>query len=59
MSEKEMMLCTDGLHGELKDDILSDLMSQRVDIEKKAAVLLKAALDTGGRDNITVVLAEV
>ena len=54
-----VMLCTDGLHGELKDDILSDLMSQPVDIEKKTASLLNAALEAGGRDNITIVLAEV
>ena len=54
-----MMLCTDGLHGALETSIISDLISQPLDLEKKTANLLNAALEAGGRDNITIILAEV
>jgi PPM family protein phosphatase len=54
-----LMLSTDGLHGEVPTrTIVGILISDRT-IEDKAQALITAALSTGGKDNITVVLAEI
>jgi serine/threonine protein phosphatase PrpC len=54
-----LMLSTDGLHGEVPyGTIVKVLISDRT-IEDKAQALITAALSTGGKDNITVVLAEI
>jgi len=53
-----VLLTSDGLHGEISFEIISDIVAHKTDIETKAKKLLKAALNSGGRDNITVVIAE-
>ena len=51
------LLCSDGLHGYLRDEEIGVIMG----VEPKAAVtqLVQLANDRGGRDNITVVLVLV
>ncbi len=53
-----LMLSTDGLHGEISENILNSILNTDTNLETKARALVKAALDTGGRDNITVVMAQ-
>jgi protein phosphatase len=49
---------TDGLHDALSEkEIVGFLRSSRVPVEKMAASLIGAALKSGGKDNMTVVLA--
>ena len=47
--------CSDGLHGLVDDRQMRDALRQYAP-EKAADVLLKAALDAGGRDNVTLVI---
>jgi len=58
-SEKgdRFMLCSDGLHGYLRDGELDALM--RGDRATVAKRLIDLANDRGGRDNITVVVCDV
>lgn len=58
-SEKLVMLTTDGLHSEVPAETISSLLAIPTDIETKAESLIKAALDAGGKDNITVLIAEL
>lgn len=49
------LACSDGLHGLVDDRQMRDALRQFAP-EKAADVLLKAALDAGGRDNVTLVI---
>lgn len=49
------LACSDGLHGLVDDRQMCDALRQYAP-EKAADVLLKAALDAGGRDNVTLVI---
>ena len=49
------LACSDGLHGLVDDRQMRDAL-RRYAPEKAADVLLKAALDAGGRDNVTLVI---
>lgn len=49
------LACSDGLHGLVDDRQMRDALRQYTP-EKAADVLLKSALDAGGRDNVTLVI---
>ena len=49
------LACSDGLHGLVDDRQMRDALRQYAP-EKAADGLLKAALDAGGRDNVTLVI---
>lgn len=49
------LACSDGLYGLVDDRQMRDALRQYAP-EKAADVLLKAALDAGGRDNVTLVI---
>ena len=51
------LVCSDGLHGLVSKDRLRELMSME-DMEEAADQMIREALDQGGRDNISLVLAE-
>ena len=51
------LVCSDGLHGAVAKARLWELMG-REDIDEAADEMIREALDSGGRDNITLVLAE-
>jgi PPM family protein phosphatase len=53
-----LLLCTDGLTGEVDDDVIRDLVAT-APIDLACAKLIEAANARGGRDNITVILASV
>ncbi len=55
-----LLLCSDGLHGELLPSELELLVQQFDDDPKKlTSVCIEAALERGGRDNITVIAIQV
>lgn len=54
-----IMLSTDGLHDAVDEATIVELLSLDADIEIKANELVNRALDAGGKDNITVVLAQL
>lgn len=54
------MLCSDGLNGMIKDEIIRTIMVQnRSDLELCCTKLIQAANENGGTDNVTVVIVEV
>ncbi len=53
---QSILLCSDGLSGELGDDLISKILAGTGSAEDGTRQLLQAALARGGRDNITVLL---
>ena len=54
-----LLLCSDGLSGPVSDDEMADILRQTDrSLDEKCALLVQRALDNGGTDNITLVLAE-
>ena len=54
-----VLICSDGLTGELTDEQITAILLEQPDPERAAAYLVDAAIQAGGRDNITVVLVDV
>jgi protein phosphatase len=52
-----LMMCTDGLHGVLGDEVIQQTLQEEPDLGKAAEKLIQLALDSNGRDNVTVLLA--
>ncbi|HEY2277786.1 MAG TPA: protein phosphatase 2C domain-containing protein [Streptosporangiaceae bacterium] len=52
------LLCSDGLSGELPDDLILPLLAG-AGPQQAATALVDAANDAGGRDNITVIVVDV
>ena len=53
------LLCSDGLSGKLHDEEMQDIVLAAATLESACAKLVESALDRGGEDNVTVVLAQV
>jgi len=53
-----LMLCTDGLHGELTDDEIAVLLKKKRTLDTICRMLVDAANENGGRDNITVICVD-
>ena len=58
MEGDRILLCSDGLHGELTDDEIADIVGSRNDMNTVCRLLVDAANEKGGHDNITVVCIE-
>lgn len=56
--EQWLILCSDGLTGELTDPEIQDLLADCQTIEAARDALLSSALSNGGNDNITLVIIE-
>jgi protein phosphatase len=55
---ERFLICSDGLFGELPDDEIHALLSAGTP-QLSAEALVDAACEAGGRDNITVVIADI
>jgi protein phosphatase len=53
-----VMLCTDGLHGELTDEEIAGILKEDEDMNEVCRMLVQAANEKGGNDNITVVCVD-
>jgi protein phosphatase len=53
-----LLLCTDGLTDEISDRDMADLLSRSSSPQATCDALVQLALNRGGKDNITVVMAE-
>lgn len=51
-----LLLCSDGLHGEVSDAQIKEILDHGYSARRSAELLVEAALDNGGRDNVTVLL---
>jgi protein phosphatase len=54
-----LMLCSDGLWGELPDDRLLEIMNEYSNPDECCRALVDAANDSGGRDNSTLIVVNV
>ena len=50
-----VLLCSDGLNGELRDSEIARIMAGYADIQEVCDRLVETALEHGGHDNVTVV----
>lgn len=53
------LICSDGLTDMVKLTEIRDILAEKEPVKETVEVLLKKALEAGGRDNITIVLCEV
>lgn len=53
-----LLFCSDGLSDMITSSTITSVLSQSDSLEEKADALIKAALEAGGKDNVTVVLFE-
>src|SRR5918994_1838680 len=53
-----IMVCSDGLNGELTDEEMLDVLSTAADPQEAVDLLIQAALRRGGRDNVTVIVVD-
>lgn len=51
-----LLVCSDGLTDMVADDAITALLGSATDVAATAMLLLQAALDSGGYDNVSVVL---
>jgi protein phosphatase len=53
---ERMLLCSDGLTDELSDEEIARQLARHSSVEAQVQALLGAALEAGGRDNVTIVV---
>lgn len=54
-----LLLCSDGLTNMVPDAVLSHIASREENLDMACRLMIRTANEAGGRDNISVVLAEV
>ena len=52
------LLCSDGLHGIVEEQMILRVLKSRVALEKRCEALIEAALAQEARDNVTALLVE-
>jgi protein phosphatase len=52
-----LLLCSDGMHGSVTDEMMRDVLDAEADMKQAAQKLVNMALDGGSRDNISILLA--
>ena len=52
----QVLLCSDGLHGVVEENVIADALRRNATLEEKCQSLIQSARDAGGPDNITAVL---
>jgi protein phosphatase len=54
-----LVLCSDGLNGEVEDDdILQSVLEHESDLDSGVEALIEGACQNGGKDNVTVILVK-
>ncbi|MGO2551773.1 PP2C family protein-serine/threonine phosphatase [Glutamicibacter arilaitensis] len=56
---ERILVCSDGLSSEIGDSAIQEVLAHFPDPQQAAEELVQAALDSGGRDNISVIVADV
>lgn len=51
-----ILLCTDGLTGELTDEEIEDILNEDISLQDKCKKLIEESNEMGGNDNITITL---
>ena len=58
IEDSTILLCSDGLSDVVKAQTMRDILSKNASIARKSNLLIEAALDAGGKDNITLSIIE-
>lgn len=54
-----ILICSDGLHGYVHEDSISNILRDTsIQVDDKVKTLIKASLDAGGYDNVSVIVIE-
>ena len=53
------LLCSDGVHGFLRDETIAEILRERSASEDSARALVAAALDAGSTDNCTALVVDI
>jgi protein phosphatase len=56
LEHQKVLLCSDGLNGELTDKEIEAVVAGASSNQRAVEALIQAALDRGGRDNVTVIM---
>lgn len=59
VQNERLLLCSDGLSGEVSDDVIRTTLLTTPGAQAAADVLVSLALQSGGRDNVTVIVLDV
>lgn len=59
MEGDKVILCSDGLHGELTDDEMTEILDRDADMNQICRELVNGAKEKGGRDNISVICIQI
>lgn len=51
-----LLLCTDGLYGQIDDDLMIEIIDEKTSLEQKGHDFVEVANDNGGIDNITCII---
>lgn len=54
-----ILLCSDGLNGELEDSQIAEILASTDNVEAAVDALVDAAITNGGRDNTSVIIIEI
>ena len=54
-----LLLCSDGLYDMVHSQITTQILSEQTPVEERVDKLIDAALDAGGKDNITVIVIDL
>jgi len=54
--QDRFLLCSDGLHGYVEDNVIENVLAQNNEPETICEVLIEKANQAGGKDNITTVV---
>lgn len=52
------LICSDGLTGELSEEIISDVLEQQTDVKLAVQALIALVLETKARDNVTAIVVK-
>jgi serine/threonine protein phosphatase PrpC len=58
-AQERFLICSDGLTGEVSDPAIAEALIQFSEAGDAAAALLQQALDSGGRDNVTIIVVDM
>lgn len=58
-SRTQLLLCSDGLCDMVSSKVMTSILSMEIPVGKKTDMLIEAALNAGGKDNVTVILVEI
>lgn len=54
-----LLLCSDGLHGELRDEEIASILQTNSNLKKTCEALVQQAKSSGGKDNISLILTRI